>query len=288
MTDILSWNIQNGRGLDGEVSLTRIADVIATMGEPDVICLQEVSRGLWLTPKAGAPDQVAELADLFPAHEIVFGVAVDAGSPVAQNRWQFGNALLSRLPLLSLQSHPLPRPGAGGMRHMTRQATEVVVATAAGELRIVNLHLEYHSPAQRLAQVERLRALQLEALEQRRQPSEVDSDGPYQFVPRPVESVYCGDFNMVIGSREHRRLGDPLEGEPQPFRDAWELAHPHIPHAPTCGVFDRVQWPEGPHCRDFFFVNGRCVDAVKNLRVDTETDASDHQPLLLELADDPG
>ena len=64
MTSILSWNIQNGKGMDGEVSMQRIADVIATMGTPDVICLQEVSRGLALTDDAGAPDQVAELSDL--------------------------------------------------------------------------------------------------------------------------------------------------------------------------------------------------------------------------------
>ena len=44
MIQILSWNIQNGEGVDGKISLNRIADTIFSMATPDVICLQEVSR----------------------------------------------------------------------------------------------------------------------------------------------------------------------------------------------------------------------------------------------------
>ena len=284
MTRILSWNIQNGRGCDGVVSLERIAGVVAAMGAPDVICLQEVSRGLRLTEDAGAPDQVAELSDRFPGYQVVFGVAIDALNPGSEGRWQFGNAVLTRLPLLSTASHLLPRPAVAGTRHMTRQATEVVVAADGGPLRIVNLHLEFHSAAQRLAQVERLRELHAEALGERSLPPRVETSGPYQGVAKPVDSVFCGDFNMVEDSDEYLRLSAPLAGEPSPFVDAWKRAHPGRPHEPTCGIHDRAQWPDGPHCRDFFFLNGRCVDAVGDVRVDTETDASDHQPLMLELS----
>ena len=80
----------------------------------------------------------------------------------------------------------------------------------------------------------------------------------------------------------------PIDDEARPFVDAWPLIHPQISHAPTCGVHDRVQWPEGPHCRDFFFLAGACAETARDLRVDTVTDASDHQPLLLELADAGG
>ena len=285
MTSVLSWNIQNAKGVDGKVSLPRVAEVIAAMGTPDVICLQEVSRGLTLTADAGAPDQIAELSDLFPAYEVVFGVAVDALCPNTNRRWQFGNAVLTRLPLLSVLSHPLPRPGVPGKRHMRRQATEVVVKDSAGPLRVVNLHLEFHSTLHRMAQLDRLRELQREVLEQQKLPPLADADGPYQPVPRPRDGVLCGDFNMVFGSAEYQRLTAPLEGETRPFHDAWELAHPGRPHDPTCGIFDRAQWPEGPHCRDFFFVYGNCVRGTSNIRVDTGTDASDHQPLMLELFD---
>ncbi|MCB1858564.1 MAG: endonuclease/exonuclease/phosphatase family protein [Gammaproteobacteria bacterium] len=284
MTSILSWNIQNGKGNDGEISLRRMADVIAMQPMPDVICLQEISRGLILSDAVGAPDQIDELSKLFPRYEVIFGVAVDAYCASTGGRWQFGNLVLTRLPLLSVLSHPLPRPGAGNKRHMTRQATEVVVAGTGGPLRIVNLHLEFHSELHRLAQVDRLRDLHQEALEERSQPPSTSPVGPYQSVPRPVDSVYCGDFNMVVGSREYRRMLAPLAEETTPFLDAWNIAHPDQPHDPTCGVYDQAQWPEGPHCRDFFFVSSNCSQAVRDVRVDGTTDASDHQPLMLELS----
>ena len=285
MTRILSWNVQNGKGQDGRVSLARIADVVMGMGTPDVICLQEVSRGLSLGVDAGSPDQIAELSLLLPSYEVVFGSAVDAIAAGTDGRWQFGNVLLTRLPLLSISSHPLPRPGVRDKRHMTRQATEVVVADLAGTLRIVNLHLEFHSAVQRMAQVDRLRDLQREALEERELPPRTDTVGPYQPIARPVDAVFCGDFNMLRGSKEYRRLLAPLAAEARPFHDAWELVHPDRPHDPTCGIHDHDQWPEGPHCRDFFFVAGDCVRAVTGMRVNTKTDASDHQPLILELGD---
>jgi endonuclease/exonuclease/phosphatase family metal-dependent hydrolase len=64
MIQILSWNIQNGKGVDGEISLTRIVEQIRAMGDPQIICLQEVSRGLPLIEGQPAPDQVLELSDL--------------------------------------------------------------------------------------------------------------------------------------------------------------------------------------------------------------------------------
>ncbi|HRH74380.1 MAG TPA: endonuclease, partial [Zoogloea sp.] len=42
---LLSWNIQWGRGADGVVDLQRTIAAIRTLGEFDVLCLQEVSIG---------------------------------------------------------------------------------------------------------------------------------------------------------------------------------------------------------------------------------------------------
>ena len=58
MTKVLTWNIQCGLGVDGRVDLVRIADVIRTMADVDVICLQEVSR---FNPELDG-GQIAELA----------------------------------------------------------------------------------------------------------------------------------------------------------------------------------------------------------------------------------
>ena len=63
---ILSWNIQNGKGCDDQVSLMRIVREIEAMGEPDVICLQEVARFNPELDGGACHDQLQELAEYFP------------------------------------------------------------------------------------------------------------------------------------------------------------------------------------------------------------------------------
>ena len=68
-----------------------------------------------------------------------------------------------------------------------------------------------------------------------------------------------------------------------PFADAWRQARKSEQHPPTTGVHDRVQWPMGGHCRDYFAVTADVARRITALEVDFATDASDHQPLRLEL-----
>jgi len=285
MTVVLSWNIQNGKGTDGAISLERIAAVIKAMGDPDVICLQEISRHLALVEGENdgesAPDQIAQIAALFPGYEIVFGAAIEAGDP----RWQFGNATLTRLPVISVFHHGLPQPAEGGVRHMARQAAEVTVTTPRGPLRVVNTHLEFHSARQRLAQIERLRDIHWEIVSGVRTPPRFHVSGPYRDLARSEDCVLCGDFNMETTFDEYAAMLAPLAQDTAPFRDAWPIVHPGRPHDPTCGIYDRDQWPQGAHCRDFFFVTDKIAAVARDFTVDSQTDASDHQPLLLRLDD---
>ena len=70
MIQLLSWNIQNGEGVDGVISLERIADTIYNMSNPDVICLQEVSRNCIL--KDGTqPDQLKQLSSIFKGLSLI-------------------------------------------------------------------------------------------------------------------------------------------------------------------------------------------------------------------------
>lgn len=285
MTVILSWNIQNGRGTDGVMSLERIAAAVNAMGDPDVICLQEISRHLSLSEDDAAPDQIAEISALFPGYTTIFGAAIETDHDGTQPRWQFGNATLTRLPVLSIFRHALPQPAEGGVRHMARQATEVSVATALGPLRVVNTHLEYHSANQRRAQIERLRDIHHEIVSNLRNPPKSDAIGPYQNVARPEDCVMCGDFNMETNFDEYGAMLAPLAEGVTPFHDALRVIHPDRPHDPTCGIYDHDQWPRGPHCRDFFFVTDRIARATRAITIDTKTNASDHQPLMLRLAD---
>jgi endonuclease/exonuclease/phosphatase family metal-dependent hydrolase len=69
------------------------------------------------------------------------------------------------------------------------------------------------------------------------------------------------------------------------YLDAWMLRYPGRRHDPTCGIHDRAQWKNGADCRDFIFVSEDLAGRVRHVEVDGLTDASDHQPVLIEIAD---
>jgi endonuclease/exonuclease/phosphatase family metal-dependent hydrolase len=268
VTALLTWNIQCGLGCDGRVDLARIARVAKAMGESDVICMQEVTRN---DPAiADGADQAAQIAALFPGYQMLFGPGLHRPPR------QFGNLLLSRLPVLQVLDHLLPRPAQGGIKHMQRQAIEAVVETRSGPLRVITTHLEYYSAAHRAAQIERLRALHEEAAANEAQPCKV-ATSPYDSTPRPASLVLCGDLNLLPGDAQYEQLFRP------PLIDAWRQVHGGEPHPSTTGLFDRKQWPMGGHCRDYFAVTADVARRIVAIEADLATDASDHQPLRLEL-----
>jgi endonuclease/exonuclease/phosphatase family metal-dependent hydrolase len=270
MTAIVTWNIQNGKGCDGVIDLSRIARVIKTMGEADVICLQEIARN---DPAfAGGADQAAELQARLPGYTTIFGPAL------SRNERQYGNLILSRLPVLQVFNHLLPHPAEGGIKHMQRQAIEAVVQTRSGPLRVMTTHLEYYSAAHRAAQIERLRALQAEAAENEARPAKA-SASPYDAVARPASLVLCGDLNFLPEDSAYGQLFQP------PLLDAWRCCRQNEEHPPTTGLHDRAQWPTGGHCRDYFAVTPDVAPRIAALDMDSATDASDHQPLRLALRD---
>jgi endonuclease/exonuclease/phosphatase family metal-dependent hydrolase len=282
MTVIVTWNVQACRGVDGVTDPARIARVIAAMGPFDVICLQEISRN---DPEGdGGPDadQVGALSRAFPDHEVHFGAAIDRAGGTDGRRWQFGNLILSRPPAVQAFRHSLPDVADGDNKHMPRQATEIVIATGARPLRVVTTHLDYHSAVNREAQIDRLRELQMQIAANARTPPPDPGRGPFAAAPRPASLVLCGDFNFVAGERHYRRMLSPGEAATDLLHDAWPACR-DTPHDPTCGVFDYDQWPDGPHCRDFFFVTPDESARIRSIEVVLHTDASDHQPIRLDL-----
>jgi endonuclease/exonuclease/phosphatase family metal-dependent hydrolase len=283
MIRIVTWNIQCGLGADGVRDLDRIASTIRALADADVICLQEVARhDPELDDGAGA-DQVAALKARFFQHEVFFGAALDRAGSTPSHRRQFGNMILSRLPVLDVATYPLPRPAEPGVKHMRRVAIEAVIAARSGPLRVTTAHLEFFAGGQRAAQAEALRALHAEACANVAQPPEQVHSGTYRFVSRPVEAVLCGDFNFESGGPEYARITAPFSDGTPVLRDAWRVRHGERPYDPTCGIYDHAQWPAGPHTRDFFFVSEPIAARVQDVVVDTKTNASDHQPLLLVL-----
>jgi endonuclease/exonuclease/phosphatase family metal-dependent hydrolase len=264
---LLTWNIQWGRGCDGRVDLGRIARVARAMDDPDVLCFQEIAVNYAVL---GAGDQLSELARLFPGFAIVFRPAIDAP---ASGR-AFGNLILSRLPVLQVMSHLLPRPAEPDVKTMQRQALEAVVAAPFGPMRVLSTHLEFYSATHRAAQVAALARLEEEVAARARlgEARGVEA-GPYETLPRPATTAICGDFNFEPSWPEYAALTET-------FRDAWRVLYPMRPHDPTCGVHDREQWKDGPNTRDFVFVSDDLAGRLAAIRVDTATDASDHQPVL--------
>ena len=48
---------------------------------------------------------------------------------------------------------------------------------------------------------------------------------------------------------------------------------------------DKAQWPDEPFCFDLIFVTADLAGRVEEVTVDAVTNASDHQPVLICLAD---
>jgi endonuclease/exonuclease/phosphatase family metal-dependent hydrolase len=280
---VITWNIQWCRGIDGRVDPARTARVAHGLADFDVLCLQEVAVNFPGLLGSSGEDQLAELSAALPGYRPVFGVGTDLDDGRGGRR-QFGNAIFTRLPVLQVFRHALPWPADATVPSMQRLALEAVVMTGSGPLRVISTHLEYYSPAQRMAQVDALLRLHEEACAHNRAPRASDDrpGGSFDVVPRPASAVVCGDFNFKPDDPEHARVTAPLASGVPRLVDAWTVARPAEAHAPTVGVYEEA-WPV--YCCDFAFVTEDLVPRVRTMTVNGGTDASDHQPVILELAD---
>jgi endonuclease/exonuclease/phosphatase family metal-dependent hydrolase len=281
---LITWNTQWCCGLDGAVSPQRIVEGARAMADFDVLCLQEIAQGF--DRLQGAPgDQPAQLAALLPGYQCFFGAALDEFLPDGR-RQRFGNLVATRLPVARVQHHALPWPADGGVLSMPRMCTvATVLSPRLGAVRVMTTHLEYYSAPQRLAQAQSLRALHDEACAMAAAPPQPSDDGsPFQNKVHTPHAVLCGDFNAAASDAAIAAIvstssaADTGHG----FRHAWPLVHGGVPHAPTFRVFDRTYGPDPMAC-DFVFVSAGLASRVRNVQVDLQTRASDHQPVLVEF-----
>lgn len=157
----------------------------------------------------------------------------------------YGIAILSRWPITAHDTVPL---------HLTPQSVEARVALFAdvampgGTVTIVNTHLDHH-PDDTWRRQEVARLLQAIAARER----------------RPL--LIGGDFNSTPDSDVQATLRNAG------LKDAWTM----------CGRGDELTYPAGTPLRriDYLFLTGaaRCTEA----RV-IDTDASDHRPVLVDVA----
>ena len=281
---LITWNIQWGRGVDGRVDLDRVVADARRLADFDVLCLQEVASGYSQLPGCDGTDQFARLADLLPGYTVIPGIATDTPAPGGGRR-RFGNLIATRWPVGQVFAHLLPWPPEPGVPSMQRVALEATLETPLGVLRVTTTHLAYYSSRQRYAQIARLRELHREAVMQSQlaRPGDARS-GPFEYRVRGRPSILVGDFNCPAESTERSLLMDDFPDDTPRYRDAWTLCHGDRPHAPTVGLHDREQWPEGPRAFDAVLVSEDLADRVRALEVDGDSRASDHQPLVVELS----
>lgn len=278
---LVTWNTQWCCGVDGTVSPGRIVAGARELADFDLLCLQEISDnypGLLGNP---GHDQPSLLRELLPGFQLFFGAAVDEFSPDGQRR-RFGNLIATRLPLVQVQHHVLPYPADGEVRSMPRMCTVLTVLDPAlGPVRVMTTHLEFYSKPQRMAQALALRELHAQACAHAAAPPRPGQDGsPFQGRRHTAQAILCGDFNLSPHEPEYGVLTAPLaDGR---LWDSWRLLNGEAPHPPTFRLYDQSHGPDPVAC-DFIFVSDALKDRVRRLEVDGATQASDHQPLALEL-----
>jgi endonuclease/exonuclease/phosphatase family metal-dependent hydrolase len=283
---LLSWNVQWGRNAAGVVDLARTVREAQRLADFDVLCLQELTRGFASLPGGPGDDQFAELAALLPGYTVLEAIGADLpalpGTSGARRR-QFGNAIATRLPVAQVFRRALPWPADPAAPSMQRVALEAVLGGSPVALRVLVTHLEFYSTQQRLAQVDELRRLQQEAAQHAASPAPGENGtGPFAPTDRPVSAIVCGDFNSPWGTEAYTRMLEPIAGSPA-FVDAWTTLHPGATPPPTAGVYDTEQWSSGPMTCDFVFVTEDLRGRMKRCEIDGTTEASDHQPIVLEL-----
>jgi len=279
---VVSWNIHWGCGKDGRIRIHAIIDVLRKLN-PDVICLQEVASNHPELEGSATASQFKQLGGAFGGYHMID----QTPSEIYRNNLPrlFGNVLLSKYRITQAQRHVLPwPPDPEHPAGMPRGMIETVLDAPGGKLRVLTTHLEYYSPLQRQAQVRRLRELHAEACARAAiyQP-ELALEPPFQLGFRPASAIYCGDFNFAPEAADYcALLAAPVQGE-LALLDAWQVCHGDLARAPTAGLHG-YKWPDKPDCYDYFFVTEDLVPRVKALTVQSETAASDHQPVVLDLA----
>ncbi|HZH18733.1 MAG TPA: endonuclease/exonuclease/phosphatase family protein [Geodermatophilus sp.] len=244
---LVTFNTHHGVGDDGRHDLPRLATVLAA-ADADIICLQEVDR--YFGGRSEDVDQALLLSRALDM-QLAWGPAIDEPRRDRESRRQYGNALLSRLPILISDVHPLPASGE------PRSALRTMVELDGAALWVTTTHLSTRSPEERAEQIAAIAQLHTEPME---------------------TGVLVGDFNTDPGAPELAALTGR-------FADAWELAPERDDqagwrfwHAKQGGTHPARR----PHRRiDQVWVSPGV--GVAGAHVLDAAGASDHLPLVVDL-----
>ncbi|HOZ47132.1 MAG TPA: endonuclease/exonuclease/phosphatase family protein [Candidatus Hydrogenedentes bacterium] len=127
---IITYNIHHGEGTDGRLDLDRIARVIRE-ARADIVCLQEVDRGLPRTDKLDFPALLADCLGMRAVFEP--NLQFDGGD--------YGNMTLTNLEIVSVENLRLPGPEGREPRGCLR----TVLRVSEREIDVLNTHLGLES-----------------------------------------------------------------------------------------------------------------------------------------------
>ena len=270
---LVSYNIHHAEGVDGRLSLDRIADDIR---HADVVALQEVDNHFG--PRSGFADQAKSLAELLNMY-YVFGANLDLNGSTIENgtirnqRRQYGNAILSRYPIEFSRNYLLPKIQYKNLGSEQRGLLEAQVNVAGKRIRVYSTHLAASSEEQRVLQVKSIKDI-------------VNGAGgigaPQGNIVLARSSIVMGDFNFSPDSDPYRLLTGEFRRGRQlikagGFVDFWPLVNE------TVGNTIRVRSGNGSRI-DYIFLSPDLVECAESAVVNTETIASDHQPLTAVLS----
>ena len=171
---ILSYNIHHAEGVDGKLDVPRIAQVILSV-EPDLVALQEVDKN---TTRTGKVNQDIELAHLTKMNSVF-------GSNITFQGGQYGNAILSKFPIIKNKNFLLPNVDSGEQRGLLR--SQIQISNKENVL-FFSTHLDHRrSDTERLASAEAINQI-----------ISLNNKSP---------AILAGDFNDVPESPTLKELG---------------------------------------------------------------------------------
>jgi endonuclease/exonuclease/phosphatase family metal-dependent hydrolase len=266
-----TYNIHYGIGQDGQYDVGRIADAMA---QADIVCVQEIVRG-W--PQNGYADQTAEIGKRLNRYHRFHGPmeadasTVAADGIITSRRRSFGNAVLSRWPIVWSRGVMLPKSRMTDTFDLQRGYIEAAIAVPSGALRIYCAHLSHVGPQQRLPQVAALmdavgRAAETGGTWDATAPASFMFQEPAPEMPR--SAIVAGDFNFTPTDPEYPLVAAAGLG------DAWRVA--------GNGEEDVDSFP-GEGRIDHVFVTPDLAASTKRAWIGHGIAASDHWPVFVEF-----
>jgi endonuclease/exonuclease/phosphatase family metal-dependent hydrolase len=136
---VMTYNIKYGRGMDNEVNLDRIAATIEKAGA-DIVALQEVDKQTSRVSGVDTPQYIAEKLGMYYAY----------GPNIPVHGGWYGNAVISRYPILSSRNHRL----SWGIGYEIRSMLLTKIKVGDQYLNFASTHLTHKDNKLRVKQVE--------------------------------------------------------------------------------------------------------------------------------------